>query len=127
MMLFCNMFVHPLHENCYTGWMLVTIPPPGTPSSVSSPGPRRRLVAGPRAVSPDSVSSGYSTASTAASHPSSYPSYPSHPSYLPVDSELLDTGDYELWDRRQQLTGRRDWARPPHREVGASYYIACMA
>ena len=97
--------------------MLVTISPPGTPSSVSSPGPRRRLVAGPRAVSPDSVSSGYSTASTAASYPS----------YLPVDSELLDTGDYELWDRRQQLTGRRDWARPPHREVGASHYIAYLA
>ena len=108
--------------------MLVTVPTPGTPSSVSSPGPRRRLVAGARAVSPDSVSSGYSTASTAASYPS-YPghpsSYPSHPSsYLPVDSELLDTGDYELWDRRQQHTGRRDWARPPHREVGASYNIA---
>ena len=100
--------------------MLVTIPPPGTPSSVSSPGPRRRLVAGPRAVSPDSVSSGYSTASTAASYPSTAASYPS---YLPVDSELLDTGDYELWDRRQQLTGRRDWARPPHREVRASHYI----
>ena len=114
--------------------MLVTIPTPGTPSSVSSPGPRRRLVAGPRAVSPDSVSSGYSTASTAASYPStaaSYPSYPStaasYPSYLPVDSELLDTGDYELWDRRQQLTGRRDWARPPHREVRASHYIAYLA
>ena len=108
--------------------MLVTIPTPGTPSSVSSPGPRRRLVAGARAVSPDSVSSGYSTASTAASYPgypSSYPSHPSsYPSYLPVDSELLDTGDYELWDRRQQHTGRRDWARPPHREVGASYNIA---
>ena len=103
--------------------MLVTIPTPGTPSSVSSPGPRRRLVAGPRAVSPDSVSSGYSTASTAAS----YPSHPSYPSYLPVDSELLDTGDYELWDRRQQLTGRRDWARPPHREVGASHYIFYLA
>ena len=111
--------------------MLVTIPPPGTPSSMSSPGPRRRLVAGPRAVSPDSVSSGYSTASTAASYPSSYPStaasHPSYPSYLPVDSELLDTGDYELWDRRQQLTGRRDWARPPHREVRASlYYIGWL-
>ena len=104
--------------------MLVTIPTLGTPSSVSSPGPRRRLVAGARAVSPDSVSSGYSTASTAASYPS-HPSYPSsYPSYLPVDSELLDTGDYELWDRRQQHTGRRDWARPPHREVGASYNIA---
>ena len=113
--------------------MLVTIPPPGTPSSMSSPGPRRRLVAGPRAVSPDSVSSGYSTASTAASYPStaasypSHPSYPNYPSYLPVDSELLDTGDYELWDRSQQLTGRRDWARPPHREVRASYYIAYLA
>ena len=114
--------------------MLVTIPPPGTPSSMSSPGPRRRLVAGPRAVSPDSVSSGYSTASTAASYPSSYPStaasylsHPNYPSYLPVDSELLDTGDYELWDRRQQLTGRRDWARPPHREVGASHYIVYLA
>ena len=108
--------------------MLVTIPAPGTPSSVSSPGPRRRLVAGARAVSPDSVSSGYSTASTAASYPS-YPSHPSsypssYPSYLPVDSELLDTGDYELWDRRQQHTGRRDWARQPLREVGASYSIA---
>ena len=103
--------------------MLVTIPTPGTPSSVSSPGPRRRLVAGARAVSPDSVSSGYSTASTAASYPG-YPSHPSYPSYLPVDSELLDTGDYELWDRRQQHTGRRDWAGPPHREVGASYNIA---
>ena len=102
----------------------MTIPPPVTPSSMSSPGPRRRLVAGPRAVSPDSVSSGYSTASTAASYPSTAASYPS---YLPVDSELLDTGDYELWDRRQQLTGRRDWARPPHREVGASHYIAYLA
>ena len=101
----------------------MTIPTPGTPSSVSSPGPRRRLVAGARAVSPDSVSSGYSTASTAAS----YPGYPSsYPSYLPVDSELLDTGDYELWDRRQQHTGRRDWARPPHREVSASQYIAWL-
>ena len=88
---------------------------------MSSPGPRRRLVAGPRAVSPDSVSSGYSTASTAASYPTSYPSY------LPVDSELLDTGDYELWDRSQQLTGRRDWARPPHREVRASHYIVYLA
>ena len=109
--------------------MLVTIPTPGTPSSVSSPGPRRRLVAGagPRAVSPDSVSSGYSTASTAASYPSTAASHPSHPSYLPVDSELLDTGDYELWDRRQQLTGRRDWARPPHREVRASHYIVYLA
>ena len=111
----------------------MTIPTPGTPSSVSSPGPRRRLVAGARAVSPDSVSSGYSTASTAASYPGSpsYPSHPSsypssHPSYLPVDSELLDTGDYELWDRRQQPTGRRDWARPPHREVSASQYIAWL-
>ena len=108
----------------------MTVPTPGTPSSVSSPGPRRRLVAGARAVSPDSVSSGYSTASTAASYPS-YPghpsSYPSHPSsYLPVDSELLDTGDYELWDRRQQHTGRRDWARPPHREVSARQYIAWL-
>ena len=91
---------------------------------MSSPGPRRRLLAGPRAVSPDSVSSGYSTASTAASYPSTAAS---HPSYLPVDSELLDTGDYELWDRRQQLTGRRDWARPPHREVGALHYIAYLA
>ena len=112
--------------------MLVTIPTPGTPSSMSSPGPRRRQVAGPRAVSPDSMSSGYSTASTAASYPSSYPStaasHPtSYPSYLPVDSELLDTGDYELWDRRQQLTGRRDWARPPHREVRASHYIVYLA
>ena len=103
----------------------MTIPTPGTPSSMSSPGPRRRLVAGPRAVSPDSVSSGYSTASTAASYPTSYPSTAA--SYLPVDSELLDTGDYELWDRRQQLTGRRDWARPPGREVGASHYIAYLA
>lgn len=107
--------------------MLVTIPTPGTPSSVSSPGPRRRLVAGARAVSPDSVSSGYSTASTAASYPGYPSSHPSsYPSYLPVDSELLDTGDYELWDRRQQHTGRRDWARPPHREVSASQYIAWL-
>ena len=107
--------------------MLVTIPTPGTPSSMSSPGPRRRLVAGPRAMSPDSVSSGYSTASTAASYPSTAASHPSHPSYLPVDSELLDTGDYELWDRSQQLTGRRDWARPPHREVRALHYIDYLA
>ena len=64
-----------------------------------------------RVLSSERISSGYMT-----------------DQYLPVDSETLDTGDYELWDRSQQLTGRRDWARPPHREVGASsHYIACMA
>ena len=61
----------------------------------------------PRVLSSESISSGYMT-----------------DQYMPVDTETLDTGDYELWDRRQQLTGRRDWARPPHREVRASHYIA---
>ena len=38
-----------------------------------------------RVLSSDSISSGYNT-----------------DQYLPVDSDTMDTGDYELWDRRQQ-------------------------
>ena len=63
-----------------------------TPSSVSSPGPRRRMMGpGPvtRVLSSESLSSGYMT-----------------DQYLPVDTETLDTGDYELWERVQQQEKR---------------------
>ena len=56
-----------------------------SPSCVSSPGVRRRMVPVTRVLSSDSISSGYNT-----------------DQYLPVDSDIMDTGDYELWDRRQQ-------------------------
>ena len=46
---------------------------------------RRRMVPVTRVLSSDSISSGYNT-----------------DQYLPVDSDIMDTGDYELWDRRQQ-------------------------
>ena len=61
----------------------------GTGSALSSPAMRRRAVGpGPghgvqRVLSSDSISSGYST-----------------DMYLPVDSDMMDTGDYELWERR---------------------------
>ena len=61
-----------------------------SPSSVSSPGPRRRMM-GPvtRVLSSESISSGYMT-----------------DQYMPVDTETLDTGDYELWERVQQQEKR---------------------
>ena len=72
----------------------------GTPSALSSPALRRRAL-GPghrvqRVLSSDSISSGYST-----------------DMYLPVDSDTLDTGDYELWERRHSLDQPR---APPQQQ-----------
>merc|ERR1719391_15238 len=64
-------------------------------SRVSSPGIRRRQIPGPgvgpvpRVLSSDSISSGYMTGQGAGGD-----------QYLPVDSDTMDTGDYELWERR---------------------------
>jgi len=62
-------------------------------SRVSSPGMRRRQIPEsgpvPRVLSSDSISSGYMTGQGA-----------SGDHYFPVDSDTMDTGDYELWERR---------------------------
>merc|ERR1712098_289392 len=66
-------------------------------SRVSSPGMRRRQIPipgprvgpVPRVLSSDSISSGYMTGQGAGGD-----------QYLPVDSDTMDTGDYELWERR---------------------------
>ena len=86
----------------YTRLKLLTITIfPGGPSRVSSPIMMRRRLVSPdhtgqpghhltRVLSSDSVSSGYSTGVT------------SGDMYLPVDTDTMDTGDYELWERRYQ-------------------------
>ena len=69
---------------------------PGGQEGVMSYGDRRPppgLLAAGRVMSNESLSSGYST-----------------DQYLPVDSETLDTGDYELWERRFHSP-----PPPPHR------------
>ena len=62
-----------------------------------------------RVMSTESLSSGYST----------------DQHYLPVDTESLDTEDYELWERRfhspqpPPVNRQREW-RPPASQVGTS-------
>ena len=65
---------------------------------VTSFGDRRPGPGLGRVLSSESLSSGYST-----------------DQYLPVDSETLDTEDYELWERRYhspQPQRQRQWRNP---------------
>ena len=76
---------------------------PGPQERVTSfgdrrPGPGLGLMGAGRVLSSESLSSGYGT-----------------DQYLPVDSETLDTEDYELWERRYhspQPQRQRQWRNP---------------
>ena len=68
-----------------------------------------------RVMSTESLSSGYST----------------DQQYLPVDTENLDTEDYELWERRYHspppppLHRQREWRQPPS-QVGTSESLSVI-